>query len=48
MVIMGHVAAAPGPYPVRVCPSERFLDPPVNFVDEQIIIYLALFRVRLG
>ena len=48
---MGHVAAAPGPL---ACPglsySERFLDPPgappINFVHDQISIYLALFRVK--
>ena len=37
--------------PLRVCPSERFLDPPphpINFVHDQISIHLALFRVRLG
>ena len=35
-----------------VCPSERFLDPapppPINFVHDQVSIYLVLFRVRLG
>ena len=37
-------------YILRVCPSERFLDPPppINFVHDQISIYLVLFRVRLG
>ena len=36
-------------YKKGVCPIERFLDPPpINFVHDQISIYLALFRVRLG
>ena len=37
----------------RYIPREPFLDPPgppppINFVHDQISIYLALFRVRLG
>ena len=39
-------------YKKGVCPIERFLDPPppppINFVHDQISIYLALFRVMLG
>ena len=40
-----------GEIKTRVCPSERFLDPPappINFIHDQISISLVLFRVRLG
>ena len=35
---------------IWVCPIERFLTPPhpINFIHDQISIYLVLFRVSFG